>query len=336
MTWLDLGMRSKEDSWRRIRAARGNPPGGFGLERAAVFDAALEQAQQQFLAAAGIGYDSRPLNLFYGLSQAGRAISTVLAPAGEPFELRGHGISSPNLQQVCQKPRTRLIDLTVISDGRANASFTRLSQLLESPLLEEPEPVARLWGMLLEPQMHEPLALLNSQVLIAQGRRMSSDPQTFAIEGISRIPWELDGMDSSRFNAFLHPYPALHDVQFHRQSGRSSGHDNCPPTLSIEVRVPIEPSDPGPLGIDYRGASVILPAVTGGSGAMHPLMIWWSILYALSMLARYQPRAWVELIDVSRSQHAVAIEYLLDVAQDSVPDLVARAIETAMASDTGT
>jgi hypothetical protein len=31
---------------------------------------ALEQAEQQFLAAAAIGVQSRPLNLSYGLSQA--------------------------------------------------------------------------------------------------------------------------------------------------------------------------------------------------------------------------------------------------------------------------
>ena len=53
MTFWELEVRSKEDSRRRIRAARSNPPGGAGLERSTVFDAALEQAQQQFVAAAG-------------------------------------------------------------------------------------------------------------------------------------------------------------------------------------------------------------------------------------------------------------------------------------------
>jgi YaaC-like Protein len=329
MTYWDLGVRSRDESWRRVRASRSNPPGGAGLERAAVYDAALEQAQQQFLAAAGIGYDSRPLNLFYGLSQAGRALATVLARADESYELRGHGISSPNLEDVSHNPHEKLVDLTVRSDGRRPyASFTRLSQLLNSPLVEQPVPMARLWGMLVEPQLHEPLAPVNFPVLMAEGRTMSGDPQTFAIEGISGIPVEFDGIDSSGFDAFLGLYPALRDVQFHRQTGRSEGRDKCPSTLSIEVRVPIEREDPGPLGIDYRGSLVILPAVAG-SEAMHPLMIWWSVLYPLSMLARYQPRAWVELIDVSRSEYAVAIEYLLDVAQDSVPDLVARTIEEA-------
>lgn len=59
---------------------------------------------------------------------------------------------------------------------------------------------------------------------------------------------------------------------------------------------------------------------------MHPLMIWWAILYTLSMLARYHPEAWTAVTDVDTSSHAVPIEYLLDAAQSAVPDLLWRTI----------
>jgi hypothetical protein len=49
-------------------------------DRRLIFAAALEQAEQQFLAAAAIGVQSRPLNLFYGLSQAGRASQQLWRP----------------------------------------------------------------------------------------------------------------------------------------------------------------------------------------------------------------------------------------------------------------
>lgn len=39
----------------------------------------------------------------------------------------------------------------------------------------------------------------------------------------------------------------------------------------------------------YAGHRYFFPAVAGLPGELHPLMAWWAVLYALSMLARYQP-----------------------------------------------
>src|SRR5206468_1787842 len=69
------------ESWRMIRAFRARPPDRLKRtlsgRRGSVFHAGLEQAQQQFAAAAAVGYESRPLNLFYGLAQAGRALAAL-------------------------------------------------------------------------------------------------------------------------------------------------------------------------------------------------------------------------------------------------------------------
>ncbi|MFE2038508.1 YaaC family protein [Streptomyces scopuliridis] len=59
---------------------------------------------------------------------------------------------------------------------------------------------------------------------------------------------------------------------------------------------------------------------------LHPLMAWWAVLYALSMLARYQPAAWVKLISVDDSQHAVPIERLMERAISHLPVLIADTI----------
>jgi hypothetical protein len=56
---------------------------------------------------------------------------------------------------------------------------------------------------------------------------------------------------------------------------------------------------------------------------MHPLLAWWAALYALSMVARYEPVGWSNMIDVDRSTYAVSIECLLDVALEAVPEVVA-------------
>jgi len=61
---------------------RANPPGHAGGKRQATFVMALDQAEQLFGASAATGPAARPLPLFYGLSQAGRALVATRTPAG--------------------------------------------------------------------------------------------------------------------------------------------------------------------------------------------------------------------------------------------------------------
>jgi hypothetical protein len=97
-----------------------------------------------------VASQSRAINLFYGLSQAGRAIACAYAEAGEPYELRGHGITNKNLDDV---PAEGFPSLTVQAHGGPNSSFRRLSELIGSASLDEPVEVGALWAMLVEPNI---------------------------------------------------------------------------------------------------------------------------------------------------------------------------------------
>ncbi|WP_416071590.1 YaaC family protein [Streptomyces sp. ME02-8801-2C] len=69
----DLTYPDLEDVWQALRETRSDPPGWAGSGNAArrkTYNAALEQAEQLLKAAAQVGPASRPLLLFYGLSQA--------------------------------------------------------------------------------------------------------------------------------------------------------------------------------------------------------------------------------------------------------------------------
>jgi hypothetical protein len=59
---------------------------------------------------------------------------------------------------------------------------------------------------------------------------------------------------------------------------------------------------------------------------LHPLLVWWVVLYGLSMLARYEPAGWAAMIDIDSSDEAAAIENILDQAMDAIPALVLEAI----------
>jgi hypothetical protein len=55
-------------------------------------------------------------------------------------------------------------------------------------------------------------------------------------------------------------------------------------------------------------------------------MTWWAVLYALSMLTRYEPGRWTTITNIERSRHAVRVEHLLDTAQETVPNLIMQAV----------
>lgn len=69
------------------------------------------------------------------------------------------------------------------------------------------------------------------------------------------------------------------------------------------------------------------PTVPGEAAALHPLMAWWGVLYALSMLTRFQPAEWTALIDVNKSHHATVVEFVLDAALAAVSDLLDEAVD---------
>ena len=90
-------MTVASDSWRRIRRLRATPPFVAARDvdprRTRVFQAALTQAEELWEAASAVGAASRPLPLFYCLSQAGRAICAAWKTES-PWEPTGHGLSS--------------------------------------------------------------------------------------------------------------------------------------------------------------------------------------------------------------------------------------------------
>ncbi|MDK1348948.1 YaaC family protein [Streptomyces sp. 378] len=76
----------------------------------------------------------------------------------------------------------------------------------------------------------------------------------------------------------------------------------------------------------YAGGRYFLPVLGSMKRELHPLTAWWAVLYALSMLARYEPAVWGKLISVDNSQYAVPIERLLERAINHLPVLIADAI----------
>lgn len=77
----------------------------------------------------------------------------------------------------------------------------------------------------------------------------------------------------------------------------------------------------------YSGEMWVRTAVGSPKALLSPLASWYALLNGFSVLARYEPAAWVEALD-PRSTHAAAIDGALDEALEALPELLWKEIAT--------
>lgn len=350
LRWRVQLMPAIGDVFGDLRSLRSAPPGWAGREdeRRAVFLASLEQSEQLLRTADRLGYATRPLNLFYGLSQAGRALMAAWSPpsAGihNGWKLQGHGIGFhkqdvPFADRALtgQPPRGKAAaDL-----DRSLPSFIGLSRVLDSAPLAHPVKLIDLWAALPEaigrpaPGDDSRLGPIN----IEPPTIAADDAQTkvAAIQAWTHN-WPLEPltewarMEHPEFNTKLHMfllanYPTLRPPATNAMSqpwpvgwlGRRFSVVltwDLGQTLDYQEAVWLLNAQLAP----YRDGRWAFPAFAGQ--ALHPLMIWWAVLYSLSMFARYEPQRWVELLDVDSSPWATPLEHLLDAALAAVPEVI--------------
>lgn len=328
-----------EGAWEKLRASRANPPGkAGGGARRKTYAAALEQAEQMFRAAAVVGPATRPLQVFYGLSQAGRAIAAAAVHfKGEDWRLDGHGIRASGFG----KP---FADIEIRTDpATSRGSFVRLSQLFESPVWgKEPVRLEEVWDML-PVNLEYPLTDRNRYpALYTDSSSIHGDPHPLLHVPVCDIPdWVIDDGTRETVTSFFAKYPGL---ARHHEYVRQTYRPDAPPDFTRyehgggELRVSwLMPQ--GDALVEERREHLhgltrshglsrwFLPAIPPTSREPHLLMVWWSVVYTLSMLARYEPASWAGLISVDGNRHAVPIEGLLKRAIAFIPGLIASTLD---------
>lgn len=341
MTWGDFGTTPLRLSWQMLRAIRSSPPGLASQEdRRAVFVAALEQSEQLFKAAAGVGVETRPILAFYGLSQAGRAIAAA-GGDDEKWRLETHGITTGALADAAKG----LAAVTVRDSrsGKHAGSFPAVSQVLGSASLPGSTPLGTLWHLLPETwRFTLPGASSNPVLEVPDVGPYAGLGRGVLLE-VTGLPRDLaspskpgggraDGWreERDRTAAFLEDYPSLSGYRFHTPEGgpclQPAG-SGCVVTLLYDRGEDLDPSTVRDARtVAYRGSQYVFPAVGGSDRPAHPLTLWWAILFALSMLARYEPEQWTLITDVNRSKDAAAVEFLLDEALVALPETIHRCL----------
>jgi len=271
-----------------------------------------------------VSYDSRALNLYYGLSQAGRAIVAASPAIGDPgWQLSGHGLTVR-----IDGSAADLSDVSVRTNGNDTTTFAGVSKALESPIPAGRVPLWEAWPLLVEASIHEPWGDTNYAPLYVVHLSQSRDALTPRDQAQINMQSDPDLTVDEAREAYLARYPALAGYDVGDGTPGIQRHDDGQ-TVHLSWRVPAGAPDAHTLTgrvTTYRGADVIFPSVAGMTEALHPLMAWWIVLYALSMVTRYHPAEWTRLIDIDRSQQATVIEFVLDAALEAVPDLIEAAI----------
>jgi hypothetical protein len=338
-----MHMNQAKVAWNNLRSTRWSPPGAAAAteERQETYQAALEQAEEMFTAAAQVSPVARPVPVFYGLSQGGRAIAAAASKAaGEDWKLNGHGIRAHDFG----KPLPEMILKTDKAGDRG--SFVRLSELLGSTVWgNQAVKFTELWDLIPE---NSPDLLALSEDHKSRRTPLLVDPvdigqpHPIASAVLYGFPsWLLEVPEPNltmAVDGYLDAFPAAVDRQGYvlQHTGRvpnlQRGGDGWG-FLQVNWNMP-----EGAHGADneraaylrslarrYKEAHYLLPDLSTGS--VHPLMAWWGVLYGLSMLARYEPAAWTRQININKSRYANPLEKLLDAALDVVPHLIMEAIE---------
>jgi len=161
--------------------------------------------------------------------------------------------------------------------------------------------------------------------LFAEARQSSSTPE---------------GMKDLRIMPFAEPRQATADHAPELLTGRY-------PTVPSDAEIVYKPPDVEPTGTwiawlrlpdDERFAArvneiapnvpfdrdrrYVPAALPGHADPLPPLLLWWLLLFGLSIFARYHPELWARELDVDRSPVAVAVETALAGSIETLPAMI--------------
>jgi hypothetical protein len=303
--------------------------------RRQTFAAAMAQFEEQMTAARIVSPATRPLNLYYGLTQAGMAIAAAHAP--DPWSFASHGLklldTAPDLPEIEVRP-----------DGEGG--FQRLAAVVGSSHIAAPVSLGSLWRSLPE--------LIDFAVLPGPAKpsvlRATADPGP---AGFLQAPPRsvhvfYSGPAAVRVRIKISALPASGDIGLDSLRDWKIDASEWPvqevrPEEDLSVRMllpgsakqPSMPASEMSAIIDavapeyrYRSERFVRPSVEGeGKSAPSPLMTWWLLLYSFSVLARYQPRKWTRLLDLDTPGYAASLQFCLEAALSAIPHLVLEALD---------
>jgi hypothetical protein len=328
--------------------------------RAKTFAAAMQQFEEQMSAAKVVTPATRPINLYYGMTQAGVAISAVHKPGN--WSAYSHGLTLDAVPEI--------VDIPIWPDG--SGAYQIVSEAVGSPLITGKVTIGALWASLPElgfarlkgsGESPGPLDLYpgtvptpnsSSVVAYSPGGAVMTDSgvheyynspedaiRAAAPTATLYINDEMPKVaDAQPWLARLRElYPSAHDADFVNPA-RPFEETMPGQRFATELKWPL-PTD-ATMDANFNKTyfrekapqyvhvvdRYLRPSVEKGLEPPSPMMTWWLLLYAFSILARYAPRKWVDALNPdAANSSAAALQYALDTALERVPHLVLEALD---------
>lgn len=196
---------------RSLRALRHDPPGYAKRgARRAMFQSSLNQCEQFLDAANKTGYATRPVQLFYALSQAGRAIVAASPGVGnQAWHASGHGLTAGTNAAVANE-----VTVTATMSGLFPAVASAIG--VHALVPGEPAALRELWPLL--PETAEipltPSAMLPALLFFQDGWPEAATFARAEVDWIPRQVHDLYGQDQVRMKEHLDQYPAPLPLSF--------------------------------------------------------------------------------------------------------------------------
>jgi hypothetical protein len=321
----------------RLRATRASPP-GLALSdpsRRATYGAALQQFDDLIDAASAIGPVSRPLPLYYAVHQAGKAIAAAWAE--DNWRTRGHGLTEhvqhrDGEQDEPSEWQSDILRFRVKPQIRPGV-FGTVATTLGTARLTRSAEIGALWSAL--PRVSPPTGAI-SWPLALPVYPLSYDYDTDVPSWVSVCLRGQPLEDPNAINRLLATYPDAAGAR----ATTYQGNLQLKPTPwgpGVGVMLPKDDvqewhGEPPPEELfgshihnrapEYPSAKEhwLIPLVGDGSDRLPPVLLWWVLLFGLSLLARYEPAAWRAALDLDKSRVADPLTKLLDDALVIVPD----------------
>ncbi|MFF3767397.1 YaaC family protein [Streptomyces sp. NPDC001922] len=323
-------------AWERLREYRWSPPSGAGDgARCRTFVSALDQMEQIFHAAAMTDLCALPLQVFHGLSQAGRAIAAAAGRLGhEDWRLVAPGIATSGGD-------VGVADIEIRTDPPGSrSSFVRLSELLHSPVWERvPVRLEDVWDTL-PVNLGHPLTdrHRSTPLYAAYGSSGEHDQLLLGQPAYELPPWSIGADSPQILDGYLAQFSETAQDSHLPPPSRPQAVPGLAPRASggrakrwfTSRRRSNEAASPVILPTatrSYMGQLYRFPVIAPLPRELHPLMAWWAILYALSRLAHDDPATWALHISFVGSRHALPLEQLFESALTHLPVLIADTIE---------
>lgn len=294
--------------------------------RRQAYQTGLTQTEEFWRAAASVSALTSPVLRFYAVKQVCGAIIAASNLDDKQWKsASGHGLK---VTGITQKTGTVPDLTTVLVEPNGKSTPQLLADILGSAALGGPATLVDLIAALPTQSVfagRSDAYRLPIRIDLASGDSATADLDI--VDGLSAsfpVPDEVIEITRDIVDQEFRPYPSLISLPPWRRAEIWPGY---PDRSKSWLRLIYEPGswngyfDLAPHVDEWRAPSngrkdlhaIAFPSVGGNTAAQHPLVTWYLVLYAFSMIARYYPGEWRSLLDKDRNPLAAHIERLIDV-----------------------